>query len=98
MSERMPIYFPLKQAAEIANCHADTLRRAIKRGKLRYNRAGNRYRLSLEQIKEYMESGCHEQGQTNPASSSEGGCGATNTMMETPADAFRRARQIDKQL
>ncbi|QJT10681.1 helix-turn-helix domain-containing protein [Oceanidesulfovibrio marinus] len=45
--------FTLKQAAELLNCHTETLRRAIKDGHLFAAKIGKEYRISKTDLEDY---------------------------------------------
>lgn len=45
--------FTLGEAAELLTCHTETLRRAIKAGRLRAAKLGNSYRVSRTDLEEY---------------------------------------------
>lgn len=45
--------FSLKEAGEILGCHAETVRRAIKRGELRASKVGRDYRISRLELEKY---------------------------------------------
>lgn len=48
--------FSLKEAAELLDCHPDTLRRAIKNGKLKAAKLDKNYRISKTDLAEYYRS------------------------------------------
>ncbi|AHJ63228.1 Hypothetical protein GbCGDNIH3_7080 [Granulibacter bethesdensis] len=98
MANVTPLYLSLKEAAVVAGCHQATLRRAIHTGRIRYGKAGNRYRLSYEHIKEYLESEWHENEAINRASSSETASGASNSIKMDSATDIRQARQMNRLL
>ncbi len=53
--ERMtePVTFTLVEAAELLNCHKETLRREIKAGNLRAAKIGKEYRVSKTELENY---------------------------------------------
>ena len=46
--------FSLKEAARLLGCHRETLRRLIKRGRLRARKVGRDYRVSRIDLEEYF--------------------------------------------
>lgn len=48
--------FTLGEAAEILNCHKETLRREIKSGSMRAAKIGKEYRVSKTDLEEYWAS------------------------------------------
>lgn len=48
-----PMTFSLAEAAELLNCHKETLRREIRNGNLRAARIGKQYRVSKTELELY---------------------------------------------
>ncbi len=48
--------FTLTEAAELLSCHPDTLRRAIRAGKLKAGKIGKDYRISKPDLQEFYTS------------------------------------------
>ncbi len=48
-----PVIFTLVEAAELLNCHKETLRREIRSGKLRAAKIGKEYRVSRPELERY---------------------------------------------
>lgn len=48
--------FNIKEAAALMSCHADTVRRAIRAGKLKAAKIGTDYRISRADLQEYWQS------------------------------------------
>ena len=47
--------FSLKEVAELLDCHTETIRRAIKAGKLKAAKVGRDYRISKPDLDEYWK-------------------------------------------
>jgi excisionase family DNA binding protein len=45
--------FTIEEAAELLSCHKDTVRRAIRSGKLKAGKIGKDYRISRSDVEEY---------------------------------------------
>lgn len=56
--EALPLVLDTFQAAEIIHCHPETVKRALRKGKLKGNKIGGRdWSISRDALKEYIEGG-----------------------------------------
>lgn len=56
---RMPRYLSIKEVAERLSVCERTIRRAIKSGELRASMAGRQYRISEDDLRDYLHRGRH---------------------------------------
>lgn len=92
----LPRLVTVAAAASALGVHAETLRRAIRRGDLDCYKFGACIRLAPEQIQRFIE--CQDQNENNPTSSSVAGSGASRGTMQGNVGGFRLEQRMKKAL
>ena len=89
----------VRKAAVLLDVHPETLRRAIRAGKLACYKPGRCARITEAQLQAYLDAHlCPARDQTDPNSNGENSDGTSSGGMETNVAAFRLAQRMNAAL
>ncbi len=95
----MPDLMTVARAAKYLGFHAETVRRAIRDERLEYYKPGRHYKISIEQLKKYLESSlCPARATHSQGLNGDAAAGQSNTGKTAFAAELRQARQMKKAL
>ena len=84
----------VRKAAALLDMHPETLRRAIRAGKLACYKPGRCARITETQLQAYLDAHlCPARDQTDPASNGESSDGTSSAGMQTSVAAFQLGRR-----